>query len=322
MRAFAGESPTLWRCPLTTVDVAKPAATKSPAGDTKKPPAKHFKRPTWWWVGVVLLVLAIAASFYPGIIQAFQHPEAAIHSPGMEDFFPEPLAWEDTTFQFNRMTLARLIAAVLVSVLFIVATARLKMRPGRGQLALEYVAEFIRNGIGIELLGTRRGNRYATLLGFIFFGTLAMNLTGVLPGVNIAASSVISVPLVFAVISYVTFVSAGIKARGFLGFFHEQLFPHGTPWPVYFLLTPIIVRPATLAIRLLANMISGHMLLALTYFGTQTLMLATAAMKPIAGLTFVSAIIVTLFEAFVGVLQAYVFTILTAVYIKMSVEAH
>ena len=97
---------------------------------------------------------------------------------------------------------------------------------------------------------------------------------------------------------------------------------------VYFLLTPIellstfIVRPATLAIRLLANMIAGHMLLAITYFGTQVLLIGVGAMVPISALTLAASVVMTLFELFVAVLQAYVFTVLTAVYIKMSVEAH
>lgn len=286
------------------------------------------KRPLWWWIGLGVLIAVVAATFYPGIVAAFSEPAAEVHSPGMADFFPEAMIWGGTAFEFNRLTLARLIAAAVVALVFAIAASGAKLRPGRGQLLIEWLVEFVRKNIGVEMLGTRRGQRYAKLLGFIFFGTLAMNLTGIVPGINIAASSVMSVPLIFAVVAYVSFIVAGIKARGGGKFFKEQLFPPGVPWPVYILLTPIeaistfVVRPATLAIRLLANMIAGHMLLALTYFGTQTLMLGVAALKPVAVLTFGAAIVVTLFEVFVAVLQAYVFTVLTAVYIKMSVEAH
>lgn len=238
------------------------------------------------------------------------------------------MIWEGTHFEFNRLTLARFIAAAIVAAIFMIVAARSKLSPGRGQMLVEMGLDFVRKNIGIELLGTSRGKRYARILAFVFFGVLAMNLTGILPGVNIAASSVMSVPVVFAVLAYVTFIAAGIKTQGGLGFFKAQLFPPGIPWPMYILLTPIefvstfIVRPATLAIRLLANMIAGHMLLALTYFGTQSLLLASMAMKPVAVVTFGASIIITLFEIFVAVLQAYVFTILTAVYIKMSVESH
>lgn len=299
--------------------------TSTSAGKTS---GKARRLPTWWWVGLVVIGAVVVATFYPGVVEAFREPSAEVHSPGMKDFFPEALIWEGTAFQFNRLVLARILAAAVVALIFIIATANLKLRPSRGQVLTEAAADFVRTNIGIELLGTRRGKRYGTLLGFVFFGVLAMNLTGVMPGINIAASSVISVPLVFAVIAYVTFIAAGIKARGGLRFFKEQLFPPGIPPLVYILLTPVefastfIVRPATLAIRLLANMIAGHMLLALTYFGTQVLMLGVMAMKPVAVLTFGAAVVMTLFEIFVAVLQAYVFTILTAVYIKMSVEAH
>ncbi len=313
---------------MTTAQVATRTQAEVPAGADGTGSSKRNGRPVWWWVGLVLILGALAISFYPGIVQGLLHPEAEVHSPGMADFFPEAVVWEDTTFELNRLILARIIAAVVLALIFAVTSAKLKLRPSRGQAVIEMIAEFIRQNIGIELLGTRRGKRYARLLAFIFFGTLAMNLTGVIPGINIAASSVMSVPLVFAIIAYVSFIFAGIQARGGWRFFKEQLFPPGIPWPVYFLLTPIeaistfLVRPATLAIRLLANMIAGHMLLALTYFGTQVLLIGVMAMKPVFVLTLGASVVVTLFELFVAVLQAYVFAILTGVYIKMSVEAH
>ncbi len=294
---------------------------------THKEPSRAG-RPVWWWVGLVLLVAVVAVTIYPGVLAPFGDANPDVHSPGMADFFPEAVIWEGTAFELNRLVLARIIAALVVALIFTITAIGLKLRPSRGQVLIEMGVSFVRDNIGIELLGTRRGKRYGAVLAFIFFGVLGMNLTGILPGVNIAASSVMSVPLVFAVISYVTFVGAGIKARGGVKFFREQLFPPGIPWPVYFLLTPIevistfVVRPVTLAIRLLANMIAGHMLLALTYFGTQVLLLGVAAMAPLSVLTLASSVVVTLFEIFVAVLQAYVFTVLTAVYIKMSVEAH
>ncbi len=287
-----------------------------------------MKAPRWWWVGTVVFSLVAVLTFIPGVVHFFRDPLKVVHQPGLMDFFPEAIIWEGASFELNRLTLARFFAAGVLILIFVITAAAVKLRPSRGQLLVELLMDFVRDQVGIELLGTRRGKRYATVLAFVFFSVLAMNLTGILPGINIAASSVMSVPLVFAVFSYIAFIAAGIKARGGVGFFREQLFPPGIPWPAYILLTPIelvstfVVRPATLAIRLLSNMIAGHMLLALTYFGTQSLMLAAAGFKPLAAVTFASSVVVTLFEIFVAVLQAYVFTILTAVYIKMSVEAH
>ena len=87
-------------------------------------------------------------------------------------------------------------------------------------------------------------------------------------------------PLVYALVAYVGFIYAGIKANGFGRFFKEQLFPPGVPKPIYILMTPIellstfVIRPVTLTIRLLANMISGHLLLLLCFVGTHYLYLS------------------------------------------------
>ncbi len=293
----------------------------------KNPADGKYRKPLWWYIGLVVLILAIVGTFIPGIVKMVQDPDL-LHQPGLADFFPEALAFKGSPFELNRMIIGRIVAASAAGLIFFLVARNVKLLPGRGQALVEMLLEFVRKNIGVELLGSRRGKRYATILSFLFVSVLAMNLTGIIPGVNIAASSVMSVPLVLAIVAYVTFVGAGIKARGGLRFFREQLFPPGIPWPVYFLLTPIealstfVVRPATLAIRLLANMIAGHMLLALTYFGTVSLLAAAAALKPMSALTLIASIVVTLFEIFVAALQAYVFTVLTAVYIKMSVEAH
>lgn len=264
----------------------------------------------------------------PGFIGPLSDPHYHPHQPGLSDFFPEPVAFQGTPFEINRLVLARLLVALVILLVFYLATRKLSLRPSRAQWFTEFVSSFVRDNIGVELLGTRRGNRYAKILGWVFFGVLGMNLTGVIPGINIAASSVIAVPIIFAAVAYVTFIVAGIKTRGGGKFLKEQLFPAGVPKVLYILLTPIefistfVIRPMSLTIRLLANMMAGHMLLGLSYFGTQALLLATIQMKPLGLLTFGGAIVATLFELFVAVLQAYVFTVLTAVYIKMSVEAH
>lgn len=309
-----------WGVALSTINVSEPK-------NSVKEGATRRHLPAWWWIGLVLIIATLAVTFVPGILDALRDPSAEIHKPGMNDFFPEALIWEGSGFQVNRLVIARFIAAGVLCLILIIVALRVKKIPSRGQSVIEVVAEYVRKNIGIELLGNAKGRQYSTILATVFFGVLAMNLTGVIPGINIAASSVMSVPLVFAVFAYITFIVAGIRERGWR-FFTDQLFPKGVPWPLYILLTPIelfstfIVRPATLAIRLLANMIAGHMLLAITYFGTQSMILAAAAMKPIAILTFAGGIVLTLFELFVAVLQAYVFTMLTAVYIKLSVETH
>jgi len=102
------------------------------------------------------------------------------------------------------------------------------------------------------------------------------------------------------------------------------------PWPIYLILTPIeflstfIIRPATLTVRLLANMLAGHLLLVLCFAATNYLFFEASSLGlNLAGIgTLAAGFAFTLFEIFVAVLQAYVFTVLTAVYIQLSVESH
>ena len=277
--------------------------------------------PRWYKILLWGIALVVAITAVPAFTEH-------VHTPGIGDFFPEAIFGEGTFYQFTRMTLVRVVAAVSVCVLFLVPAMRLRLIPTRAQGLVELLAEFVRDNSAISMMGDARGRRYASIIGVIFFAVLTMNIHGVIPGLNIAASSVMSVPLMCAVIAYVTFIAAGIREQGLVHFFKSQLFPPGIPWPIYILLTPIeflstfIVRPATLAIRLLCNMISGHLLLAMCYFGTATLLHHVDWVRFVSIGTFAAAVAVTLFEVFIAALQAYIFAVLTAVYIKLSVEAH
>ena len=272
----------------------------------------------------MLLVVLVAVIVLTAVPAFTQHP----HSPGVEDFFPEALFGQGTFLEFNRLTLVRVVMAVALCLMAGTVASRIKIVPGRGQALLEIVADFVRSNVAFTLLGNKNGRRFAPLLGTLFLGVLAMNLSGVIPGLNIAASSVVAVPMVFAALTYITFIGAGIREQGVGHFFASQLMPPGLPKVMYLLITPIeflsnfIVRPVTLTLRLLCNMVSGHMLLGMTFFGTTSLLLHLQASSTISLLTGASMIVMTLFEIFVAVLQAYIFTILSAVYIKLSIEAH
>ncbi|WP_418608285.1 F0F1 ATP synthase subunit A [Georgenia sp. SUBG003] len=116
---------------------------------------------------------------------------------------------------------------------FWLATRKLQLVPGRVQSMGEMAVDFVRKGIAEESLGREIGRRYTPILVVIFFGVLFMNITGILPFLNIAGSSVIGMPLVFALLSYVTFIVAGVKPRAAGSFLKSQLFPPGVPWPIY-----------------------------------------------------------------------------------------
>jgi F-type H+-transporting ATPase subunit a len=252
--------------------------------------------------------------------------DGGFHAPSIADFFPPPILFEGTFFEFNRIQMVRLIAAVVMLAFVIIAARRAKLVPGRTQNVVELMLNFVRVNVGEEILGAK-ARKYVPMLTTIFFAVLAFNLTGVIPGLNIAGTSLIGLPLVLAAWVFVMYLGAGIKALGLGGFLKNSLFPPGVPIFMYVLLTPIeflqvfILRPATLAIRLMANMVAGHLMLVLCVSATQFFIVeAGPAMKAFGLLTFASAFALTLFEIFVAALQAYIFVVLTAVYLSLSIE--
>jgi F-type H+-transporting ATPase subunit a len=232
-----------------------------------------------------------------------------------------------TPFALNRIELIRLLVLVVLLVFLLVGTRRLQLVPRRGQVVVEFLLGFPRNSIIIDTLGEKDGRRFMPILMTVFFVTLGMNLTGIIPGLQIAGTSVIGIPLIEAVILYVVFIYAGLKKNG-AGFLKASLFPPGVPWPLYILLTPVefvstfIVRPISLTLRLLMNLVAGHMLLALCWAATQfflvTLLFNGQALGLLGLGTFAFGVVFFGLELFVALLQAYVITILGAIYIQLS----
>lgn len=250
------------------------------------------------------------------------------HPPSILDFFP-PAIFQIGTFEFTRIHLAQLIATAVLVILLVIGTRRMRVVPGRFQSIVEMGFDFVRGGIAHDLLGRKDGERFVPLLATMFFMILFMNLTGIIPGINIAGTSIIAVPLLLAVISYVTFIYAGIR-KSPAGFFKNALFPSGVPWFLYFIVTPLefistfIIRPVTLTLRLMMNMVVGHLMLVLFFSATHFFLITMSGWwTPLGAGTLAFGLAFTAFEILVGFLQAYVFTILTAVYIQLAVaEEH
>ncbi|WP_256921980.1 F0F1 ATP synthase subunit A [Leifsonia sp. NCR5] len=251
--------------------------------------------------------------------------DSGFTGPSINDFFPPALLFVGTPFEVNRVTIIRLIATLAIVLVFGLGTRRLKVVPGRWQSVIELGLDFVRVNIAEDLLGKRDGRRFLPLLTTIFFMVLFFNLTSIIPGLNMAGSAVIGVPLVLAIVTYGTFVYAGIRhSPG--GFFRNALFPPGVPWPLYIIVTPIelistfLVRPVTLILRLMMNMVVGHLLLVLFFSGTEWFIFEAPGLFKLFGVgTLVFAFAFTLMEILVGLLQAYIFTLLTGVYIQLAV---
>ncbi len=261
----------------------------------------------------------------------FAAEEGGFHPPSIMEFYPEIVAFEGTPFAINRIMMIRLIVLAVLLVLFSFWTRSFRKAvrsgnvvPGRFQLLGEMALNFVRKSIAHEQLGEKDGERFLPLLTTIFFMVLGMNITGIIPFANIAASSVVGLPMVLAAVAYVTFIYAGMRKHG-AKFFSNALFPAGVPKPFYVMVTPIeflstfILRPVTLALRLLMNMVAGHLLLVLCFSATHFFFFqADGFFKLFGAGTLLFGFAFTVFEILVSVLQAYVFTLLTTVYIQLA----
>ena len=249
------------------------------------------------------------------------------HPPSVLDFFPDAVLFPGTVFEINRIIIIRVIAAFVLIGIFAIVAQRARVVPRRGQAAVELLLDFVRVQVAEEVLGKERAKRYVPFLTTLFLAIVVFNLTGVVPFLNLAATSLIGLPIVMALWVYVMYLSAGVRRHGLGGYLKASLFPPGVPWYIYPLLTPVealqvfVLRPATLALRLTANMMAGHLLLALCFAATQFFFFeASGWIAGIGALSLSAAIAFTLFEVFVALLQAYVFIMLSAVYLNMALE--
>ncbi|MBI4260508.1 MAG: F0F1 ATP synthase subunit A [Actinobacteria bacterium] len=253
-------------------------------------------------------VLALLGSSRPP--EGFEKPTAEI--------FDTACLIGSGDFCFNRIALYMFVAAAIVVALFVLAFARPRLVPRGIQNLMESGVEFVRNQIAVEVIG-HDGIRFVPLLLSLFFFIFAANILGIVPFFQLPATSRMAIPAFLAVVVWLVFNAVGIQHHG-LRYFKNVLFPPGVPKALYILLTPIelvsvfLVRPLTLSVRLLGNMFAGHMLLTIFFLGTAYLL---AQWKTVAFGVAAFGLGVGLvgFEILVAVLQAYIFTILTAVYI-------
>jgi F-type H+-transporting ATPase subunit a len=244
--------------------------------------------------------------------------------PSINEFFPDAVLFVDSPFEMNRVMIIRVIVVIALIAFFWIGTRRMKIIPGRHQSLMEMGLDLVRVNIAEDLLGKKDGARFLPLLTTIFFIVIGMNITGIVPLMNIAGTSVIGLPLVLAVVAYITFIYAGLKKHPGT-FLKNALFPPGVPPALYLIVTPIeflstfVLRPVTLTLRLLMNMIVGHLLLVLFFLATHFFFFELGGFAALFGVgTLAFGFVFTLFEILVAVLQAYVFTLLTAVYLQLA----
>lgn len=226
---------------------------------------------------------------------------------------------------FDRILGMMLFGTLLIFVLFFVAFRKPKLVPRGLQNVLESVYDFVDQTIARDVIGPE-GPRFTPYLLTMFCFVFVMNIYEVLPGAQFPVTSKIAFPAFLAAISWLVFNAVGIRRAGAWHYFKEIAFPPGVPLPMYVILTPIeivstlIVRPFTLAVRLFANMFAGHLLLLIFFLATQYL-LQPNVQALFAVTSGVMSVVLVGFEVLVDSLQAYIITILTAVYISGALAA-
>ncbi|MFM7819899.1 MAG: F0F1 ATP synthase subunit A, partial [Actinomycetota bacterium] len=239
----------------------------------------------------------------------------------------EILRWKDLFPSFNKIAIIAVAAALIGSLIFLLAGSKDATSAPKGvRNFAESIVEFIENGIVMQTMG-RDGLGWTPFLLTLFVFVYLCNVPGIIPFIQMPATARMAIPMFLAVLVWVIFNVQGIKHQGFFGYFKSVLFPPGVPKALYILVTPIefistlIVRPFSLAVRLFANMLAGHLLLVIFALLSEAMFQARdKILIPIGVLPFFMLVFLTGFEVLVAFLQAYIFTILAAVYIAGAVH--
>ncbi len=249
--------------------------------------------------------------------------------PGVDDFKFGP-AFAGAPDWLNKPLLQAVIGALLVVLLWWWASRNLKVKPSKGQFLSEYVYEFVRNGIARDILHHEFKKYLPYLLGLFSF-VLINNWFGEFFFFMFPTFSNVGYAYGLAFLSWCVYVGAGFAKFGFGGFLKRSLIPEGVPPFLYVLIIPLeflstfITRPVTLALRLFANMFAGHLVVLVFVAGGSFLLTfqGNIIYNVAGGVSVIFSFAILFLELFIGALQAYIFTVLTAQYVSTSIsEAH
>jgi F-type H+-transporting ATPase subunit a len=238
----------------------------------------------------------------------------------------ELIRWRDIFSGFNKVGLIAVLAALIGIAVFLLAGRKdpLVAPTGVRNLA-ETGVTFIENDIVMQTMG-KDGLTWTPFLLSLFVFVFLCNLTGIIPVFQMPATARMAIPMFLALVVWVIYNAVGFKHNG-IKYITGMAWPHGVPVAmrplvgVIELLSNLVLRPFSLAVRLFANMLAGHMLLITFAFLSNALFLAKTkrpflnimGVLPLAMLIFLTA-----FEVLVIFLQAYIITILTAVFINAA----
>ncbi len=240
-------------------------------------------------------------------------------------------------FCISKFMILEVVVALLL--FFLLRKAVPKIRPDgppRGKWAnvVEALVLFIRDQVARNAIGKKDGDKFAPLLATFFFFILGCNLMGMLPWLG-TPTGVWGTTLALAVVAICTTIGAGFVKLGPLGFFANMIPKIPLPWfflpltlaiQVTILLIEILgllIRHTVLSIRLLANMMAGHLVILGLLSGIVAAAGATfGKFATVATVTVLGCALFSMLEVFVAFLQAYIFTFLAALYISLAVHHH
>jgi F-type H+-transporting ATPase subunit a len=262
------------------------------------------------------------------------------HIPSLSELFEYPPYWfsEGWTFfglfsiEFNRVAMLTMLSTVVVAAIMVGAFRNPQVVPGKFQTIGEGIVGFVRDFIVLEVIGPK-GLRFVPFLTTLFVFIWVNNFFKVTPGIIFPTTGRMGLPAFLAFVSWTVFIVIGMKEQGPWHYIKGVAVPPGVPAPVLIVLAPIeivstfIVRPLTLSIRLFANMMAGHIIIALSTIAANAFLFNFYDLSfnldwtlPIGLAMLFAAPLAFAFEAGVSTIQAYIFTILTAVYIAGAIE--
>ncbi len=282
------------------------------------------------------------------------HVPQALAPPGSHGHWsiPQPLQLDEPLYTMNtgielldktiqplelkitKFMVLETVIAILLCLFFILLAKRLKGgKSARGCWwnMLEVFLLFIRDEVARPCIGRHDGDRFVPFLWTMFLFVLSCNLMGMLPWMG-SPTGTLAATGALALTTFLVVVGAGMAKLGFLGFWKAQV-PHmELPGPIAVVLVPLIfvieimgllIKHCVLAVRLLANMMAGHVVLAvvLAFIGA-SYAAGTAIWSGVTLASVLGATALSMLELFVAFLQAYVFIFLSALFIGAAVHPH
>jgi F-type H+-transporting ATPase subunit a len=234
--------------------------------------------------------------------------------------------WGSGPLGFNKTAAIYCFATIATILLFVLGTRRKDALVPSGVLqnSAESGVGFVRNQIIMQTMGTD-GLKYLPYLTALFFFIFFSNITEIIPGVQFPANARFGIPMVLALATWLIYNVVGVVKQGPLHYLKNSLVPPGVPKAILplvmiiELVSTFLVRPFSLMVRLFANMLAGHLIL-VTFGALCAALFAAKVTVVIMPFSFLLLVAMTGFEILVSFLQAFIFTILTAVYIDSSMH--